>query len=120
MCSITLLAASASHAQVPSVGMRQIQSGNMPITLSYHTAAAAQAFTQGAFTVQVASNAAPLAAASGQRTLIVLSHGTAGSALPDHALAATQVRGGLLNPNFSPEERQKAFELIALFFKQKL
>ena len=81
-------------------------------------------FTQGAFTVQVASNAAPVpapsTAASGKRSLIVLSHGSAGSALPDHALAATQVRGGLPNPHFKPEERQKAFEQIALFFKQKL
>ena len=36
------------------------------------------------------------------------------------AVAATQTRGGMPNPNFSPEERQKAFEQIALFFKQKL
>jgi len=36
------------------------------------------------------------------------------------AVAATQTRGGLPNPNFSPEERQKAFEQIAVFFKQKL
>ena len=36
------------------------------------------------------------------------------------AVAATQTRGGLPNPNFSPEERQKAFDQIALFFKQKL
>jgi predicted dienelactone hydrolase len=35
-------------------------------------------------------------------------------------VAATQMRGGLPNPDFSPEERQKAFEQIALFFKQKL
>ena len=100
MCSITLLAASASHAQVPSVGMRLIQSGNMPITLIYPTAAEAQPFTQGAFTVQVASNAAsapaPSTAASGKRSLIVLSHGSAGSALPDHALAATLARAGFV------------------------
>jgi predicted dienelactone hydrolase len=36
------------------------------------------------------------------------------------AVAATQTRGGMPNPNFSPEERQKAFEQIAVFFKQKL
>jgi predicted dienelactone hydrolase len=35
-------------------------------------------------------------------------------------VAATQMRGGLPNPDFSPEERQKAFERIALFFKQTL
>jgi predicted dienelactone hydrolase len=88
-----LLAASASHAQV---GLRQIQAGSMPITLVYPTAATAQPLTQGAFTVQVASNAAPLAAASGKRALIVLSHGSAGSALPDHALAATLARAGFV------------------------
>ena len=89
-----------SLAQWPAVGMRQIQSGGMPITLVYPTAAAAQAVTQGAFTLQVANNAAPLpassAAPSGKRTLIVLSHGSAGSALPDHALAATLARAGFV------------------------
>ncbi len=99
-CSLTVLVASASQAQVPSVGLRQIQSNGMPITLVYPTAAAAQPVTQGAFTIQVASNAAPLPApssvASGKRALIVLSHGTAGSALPDHALAATLARAGFV------------------------
>lgn len=90
---LSLLAASASHAQV---GLRQIQAGSMPITLVYPTAATARPLTQGAFTVQVASNAAPLAAASGKRALIVLSHGSAGSALPDHALAATLARAGFV------------------------
>jgi predicted dienelactone hydrolase len=76
--------------------MRQIQSGGMPITLVYPTATAAQDVTYGSFTLQVASNAAPLAAASGKRALIVLSHGTAGSALPEHALAAALARAGFV------------------------
>lgn len=100
ICSVTLLAASASEAQITSVGMRQIQSGGMPITLIYPTAATAQPLTQGAFTVQVASHAAPLPAAStgasGKRALIVLSHGSAGSALPDHALAKTLALAGFV------------------------
>ncbi|WP_396433204.1 alpha/beta hydrolase family protein [Limnohabitans sp.] len=99
-CTFSLLAASASQAQVTSVGMRQIQSSGMTITLVYPTAAAAQDVTYGAFTVQVASNAAPLptdsTAASGKRSLIVLSHGTAGSALPEHTLAATLARAGFV------------------------
>jgi predicted dienelactone hydrolase len=99
-CAFSLLAASASQAQVTSVGMRQIQSNGMPITLVYPTAAAAQTVTYGAFTVQIASNAAPLpadsTAASGKRALIVLSHGTAGSALPEHALAAALARAGFV------------------------
>jgi predicted dienelactone hydrolase len=99
-CTFTMLAASASQAQVTSVGMRQIQSNGMPITLVYPTAAAAQDVTYGAFTVKIASNAAPLPsdskAASGRRALIVLSHGTAGSALPEHTLAATLARAGFV------------------------
>jgi predicted dienelactone hydrolase len=100
ICTFSLLAASASQAQISAVGMRQIQSNGMPITLVYPTAAAAQDVTYGAFTVQIASNAAPLpadsTAASGKRALIVLSHGTAGSALPEHTLAATLARAGFV------------------------
>ncbi|WP_158273268.1 prolyl oligopeptidase family serine peptidase [Limnohabitans sp. WS1] len=99
-CAFTLLSASASQAQVTSVGMRQIQSNGMTITLVYPTAAVAQDVTYGAFTVPIASNAAPLpadsTAASGKRALIVLSHGTAGSALPEHTLAATLARAGFV------------------------
>jgi predicted dienelactone hydrolase len=99
-CAFSLLAATASQAQISAVGMRQIQSNGMPITLVYPTSAAAQTVTYGAFTVQIASNAAPLpassSAASGKRALIVLSHGTAGSALPEHTLAATLARAGFV------------------------
>lgn len=98
--TFSLLAASASHAQISAVGIRQIQSGGMPITLVYPTTAPANLVTQGAFTVHVAHNAPPLAApatgAAGKRSLIVLSHGSAGSALPDHALAATLARAGFV------------------------
>jgi predicted dienelactone hydrolase len=98
--AFAVLAASASHAQIAPVGMRQIQSGGMTITLVYPTAAVAKDVTYGAFTVQIASNAAPLpadsTAASGKRALIVLSHGTAGSALPEHTLAATLARAGFV------------------------
>lgn len=95
-CGLAWLVANASQAQVPTAGLRQIRAGDMPITLVYSTAAAPQTMSFGAFTLQVAHNAAPLAAASGKRALIVLSHGTAGSALPDHALAATLARAGFV------------------------
>lgn len=88
-----LLVCGVSQAQV---GMRQIASGGMPITLVYPTAATAQAQPQGAFMLQVAINAQPLSAQTGKRHLIVLSHGTAGSALPDHTLAATLARAGFV------------------------
>lgn len=93
LCALACMTASASQAQV---GMHQIRSGDMPITLVYPTAAAAQPFIQGSFTIQVTQNALPLAASTGQRSLIVLSHGSAGSAWPDHALAATLVRAGFV------------------------
>jgi hypothetical protein len=37
-----------------------------------------------------------------------------------HRPAETQMRGGLPNPDFSPEERQKAFEQIAQFFLSRM
>lgn len=88
-----LLIASTSFAQV---GMRQIHAGNMPITLVYPTAEISQPLTEGAFTLQVAINAPLLAATTGKRRLIVLSHGTAGSSMPDHDLAATLARAGFV------------------------
>lgn len=93
ICTFAWMASSVSQAQV---GMRQIQSGDMPITVVYPTATATQPFTQGAFIIQVAHNAVPLAASTGKRALIVLSHGTAGSALPDYGLAATLARAGFV------------------------
>jgi predicted dienelactone hydrolase len=35
-------------------------------------------------------------------------------------VAATQMRGGLPNPDFTDADRQKAFDQIALFFLQKI
>jgi len=90
---VALLTAPISNAQV---GMRQIHSGGVPITLLYPTAAPSQPLTQGPFTLNVAINAQPLAAATGKRSLIVMSHGTAGSPHPDHALAATLARAGFV------------------------
>ena len=86
-CSVSLaLAATLSHAQV---GMRQMTSGNMPITVVYPTAAPVQPIIHGPFTMQAAPDAAPLPAPPASRRLIVLSHGTAGSTDNDHDLAAT-------------------------------
>jgi predicted dienelactone hydrolase len=87
------LVATLSHAQV---GMRQMMSGDMPITVLYPTAASNQAVAHGPFTIQAAIDAAPLPASPGSRRLIVLSHGTAGSTDNDHGLAATLVRAGFV------------------------
>jgi len=92
-CAFSLLMASASHAQV---GMRQIQSGDMPITLTYPTATQVQPVVHGPFTLQAAINAPSLPTTPGSRRLVVLSHGTAGSTDNDHALAATLARAGFV------------------------
>jgi len=87
------LVASIGHAQV---GLRKIDSGGMPITLVYPTAATVQPITNGPFTIQAAKDAEPLPASPGSRRLIVLSHGTAGSTDNDHDLAATLARAGFV------------------------
>lgn len=89
----SFLLAITCHAQV---GQRHIQSGDLPIVLTYPTAAATQAVRQGPFTFDVAVNAAPVPAPTGKRRLIVLSHGTAGSYSSDHDLAATLARAGFV------------------------
>jgi predicted dienelactone hydrolase len=92
-CILAFWTSSTSHAQV---GMRQIQSGNMPITVVYPTSTEGQALPKGDFMIHVAQNAVPLPSTTGKRSLIVLSHGTAGSDLPDHGLAAALVRAGFV------------------------
>ena len=88
------LCGGAGQAQV---AMREMQSGNMPITLLYPTAAVAQTVERGPWTLQVAMNAPLLALPSPEkRRLVVLSHGTAGSQLPDYDLALTLVRAGFV------------------------
>jgi predicted dienelactone hydrolase len=57
------------------------------------TATAASRQVYGPFELDVAPDAEPL---PGLRRLIVMSHGTGGSPLPDHALAATLVRAGFV------------------------
>ncbi len=87
-----LLSIAASLAQA-QVGMAPWQAGPLPVTLVYPTAAVAKPQAMGPFTLTVAPNVAPL---PGRHRLIVMSHGTAGSPLPDFALAATLVRAGFV------------------------
>jgi predicted dienelactone hydrolase len=88
--AMSLMASTAGQAQV---GMAQIQVGTMPVTLSYPTAAAAAPHSIGSFTLQVALNAAP---SPGRFPLVVMSHGSGGSPVPDHALASTLVLAGFV------------------------
>lgn len=81
---------SDSHAQV---GMRTLRVGDHPLTLVYPTPARVRAIEVGPFRLEIAPDA-PLTA--GRHRLVVMSHGTGGSALADHALAAALARAGFV------------------------
>ena len=85
-----LLLCSATQAQV---GLTTLSVGDLPVTLVYPTAQVAQPVSFGPFVLTVARDAAPL---PGVRRLVVLSHGTGGSPLSDHDLAATLARAGFV------------------------
>jgi predicted dienelactone hydrolase len=89
LCGVVCL---SSHVQA-QVGMREIQSKGMPITLVYPTFAKTQATRLGPFEIDVALDAG---LTPGRHALVVLSHGTGGSPLADHTLAATLARAGFV------------------------
>jgi predicted dienelactone hydrolase len=88
-----LLPALMMSSAVAQVGMTQLQAGDLPITMVYPTPEVATRRSFGPFEIEVAPDAQPTA---GARRLIVLSHGTGGSAISDHALAATLARAGFV------------------------
>lgn len=88
-----LSAVTACVAASAQVGLSQLTFGNLPVTLVYPTAQAGQPTPFGPFTLTVARDAAP---SPGVRRLVVMSHGTAGSAVADHTLAATLARAGFV------------------------
>ncbi len=73
--------------------MSQVTLGASPVTLTYPTQARSASVTMGSFQIDVAMDAAPNA---GPHRLVVISHGTGGSAVADHALAAKLVRAGFV------------------------
>lgn len=75
------------------VGMTQFQVGNIPVTLTYPTAAVSKPLEMEPFNIDVALNAPPRQAV---HRLVVISHGTGGSALPDHALVRSLVMTGFV------------------------
>jgi predicted dienelactone hydrolase len=85
-------------AAAAQVGFTQMQLNGLPVTLVYPTDVKATKQTFGAFEIEVAVDAppAPVATSAGRRRLIVTSHGTAGSPLPDHGLAAALARAGFV------------------------
>lgn len=83
------------HAQV---GLTELQADGFPVTLVYPTAEPSAQQRRGPFVLQVAPGAPLLPRQAGEplRRVVVLSHGTAGSPLSDHELAATLARAGFV------------------------
>ncbi len=92
--TLLLAAALASGTAGAQIGLAQFDAGGMPVTLTYPTAAVASPQHFGPVTLTVAPDAA--LAAGAPRRLVVLSHGTGGSATVDHDLAATLARAGFV------------------------
>jgi predicted dienelactone hydrolase len=89
VCAGLLLAGAAQ----PQVGMSQLDLPGLPVTLVYPTEQASRRVSRGPFELDVAINAAP---SVGLKRLVLLSHGSGGSALADHSLAATLARAGFV------------------------
>lgn len=87
---IALVLPLAASAQV---GITEKQVGDLSYTLVYPTASASLPTAFGPVTLEVAVDAAPL---PGQRRLVVMSHGTGGSATTDHAQARAFVLQGMV------------------------
>jgi predicted dienelactone hydrolase len=87
------LACLSPRVALAQTGMTEIHAAEMPVTLVYPTAAANRPTRLGPFDIDVAMNAAP---SRGNGRLVVLSHGTGGSALTDHDLARTLAAAGFV------------------------
>lgn len=89
-----MLLAQSAYAQV---GMRQLTLDQVPVTMTYPTTATSAPVRMGQFELNVAMNA-PLSemAPNGKRRLILISHGTGGSAPPDHDLAHALAKAGFV------------------------
>lgn len=75
------------------VGISFATFGDLPVTLVYPSDARAVPTNYGPYTLEVAHEATPRA---GRHRLVVISHGTGGSAVADHALAQALVRQGFV------------------------
>ena len=80
-----------AFAAVAQTGVAQIEADGMPLRLVYPTAARARPMASGPFTLSVAPAAPPL---PGSRRVVLMSHGTGGNPLAEHALAALLAAAG--------------------------
>ncbi|MCA3371089.1 MAG: hypothetical protein INF89_16460 [Roseomonas sp.] len=90
---VTLVLGFASAAAVAQTGVAQIEADGMPLRLVYPTAAAARPMASGPFNLSVAPAAPPL---PGTRRVVLMSHGTGGNPLAEHALAARLAAAGFV------------------------
>ena len=88
--SLGIMLSLSAQAQV---GRSTLTVAGEPLTLIYPTDTAARTIEIGPFQLEVAPDAAPT---PGRHRLIVMSHGTAGSPIVDHALAAALARAGFV------------------------
>jgi predicted dienelactone hydrolase len=93
LCAMALAAVAASPLASAQTGMLELKGAAMPITVVYPTAAIAALQMLGPFQIKAALGAAP---AKGNGRLIVLSHGTAGSAITSFDLASTLAAAGFV------------------------
>lgn len=97
MTSLHTLTAAAAFAFTTAasaqVGHATLRVDDLPVTLTYATAATSRPTAFGPFELNVAVDAEPL---PGAHRLIVMSHGTGGSVVADHTLAATLARAGFV------------------------
>lgn len=91
--AIGLLLFTTAQAALAQVGLTEWRGGPMPVTLVYPTAAPVRTVTSGPFTIEAAADAPPR---EGRHRLVVMSHGTGGSAIADHALAARLAQAGFV------------------------
>ena len=88
------LALALAGPAAAQVGMARLELPDLPVTLIYPTTETATVQKFGPFSIEVAPGAA--LAPGAPRRLVVMSHGTGGSPLADHALAATLARAGFV------------------------
>jgi predicted dienelactone hydrolase len=91
--ALGLLAALVAGPSAAQVGMREQSIGAYAVTMVYPTPARASVQRMGPFEIEVALQAPPQ---DRRQRLIVMSHGTGGSAVADHALAARFARAGFV------------------------
>jgi predicted dienelactone hydrolase len=88
------LALALAGPAAAQVGMERLDLPGLPVTLVYPSNDKASLQQFGPFGIEVAPGAALAPGAA--RRLVVLSHGSGGSPLADHALAATLARAGFV------------------------